>query len=296
MWACCHFDWLWIQDAVVAAFLVILQWILKSVFVVVNKKKRDWGVSELSVKSEAQHPHVAVWCPLVAIAQRSSCCRGKHKSHTRRLLFTHYDTQELTPRNIQKSQHNMWTTPLKEAEPWSITLLLLIKIFSCDTQRKWRHSPVNQSINSYEICICLNMEFDSIKPISRTISLCKHLRDSKGERVAECSWGLFKEHTTENGSVCVGHIIGFNWIVLHQCQGVTWYVCRGLYSFWLRAWFSLSLSVSFFLSPPKQGNTWQGKKVLLRFQSQTISEKGTQRGSRHIKVDWKHFSASRPCS
>lgn len=114
-------------------------------------------------------------------------------------------------------------------------------------------------------------------------------RDRWREREAEWGWGLFREHTTENGSACVGYIMRFNWIVLHQCQEVSWCVCRGLCSNWLRAWFSL-------FSPPKQANTWQGKKkVSLRFQSQTIGARGTQRGSWYIKAGLKHLYPFWPC-
>lgn len=148
-----------------------------------------------------------------------------------------------TLRNIQSHNTTSEQTPMKHAKPWSIILQCVIKIsVMWHTEGKWRHSPINQSINCYEICICLNMEFDLIKPISRTISLCKHLRGAEGER--ECVVVACLENILRVSQCVWGYITGFNWIVLHQCQEVTRYVCRGLSYFWLRAWLS-----PFFLLP-----------------------------------------------
>lgn len=212
------------------------------------------------------------------------CCRS---TQTHKNPLTHKDTQILTPRIIQS--HNTTSeqllSSLKQAEPWSFILLFLIKIFSGgDVQRKWRHSPINQSINCYEICICLNMEFDSIKAISRTISLCKHLRRKEGgrERGAECGWGSLRGGNTPPRVARCVYSMRFNWIVLHQCWEVSWCVCRGLCSLWLRAW------LSFF--PPQQANTWLETKSSSGFNHrQSVTEEvrevvGTSRQIGNIRT------------
>lgn len=81
-----------------------------------------------------------------------------------------------------------------------------------------------------------------------------------------------KKHCSDDGSVFVLYIMRFNWIVLPQCQEVTWCVCRGLCSFWLREW------LSFF--SPKQANTWTETKSFSSFNS----ERETQTGRRYCTL------------
>lgn len=87
-------------------------------------------------------------------------------------------------------------------------------------------------------------------------------RERESERVAECGWGSIRGGNRMTRCVFIKR---FNWIVLHQCQEVSWCVCRGLCSFWLRAW------LSFF--SPTASQYLAGNKVFLRFQSQTIGER-----------------------
>lgn len=229
-----------------------------------NKRRK------LTAWRDAQRQRVAVWWPLVATVKRDS----------RRRCFVDTETSKFTPkgtlRNVQSHNTTSEQTPVKHARPWSIILQCVIKIsVMWRTEGKLRHSPINQSIDCYEICICLNMEFDLIKPISRTISLCKHLREAEGER--ECVVVACLENILRVSQCVWGYITAFNWIVLHQCQEVTRYVCRGLSSFWLRAWLSV------FSSPLKQANTWRGEKSFSGFKHrQSMWEE--LRGSRYIKA------------
>lgn len=104
-------------------------------------------------------------------------------------------------------------------------------------------------------------------------------------RVSQCVWG---------------HITPFNWIVLHQCQEVTRYVCRSLvFFFFLPDWCSLSLhpislalSPFAFASPLQQFNTWCGEKSFSGFKHRQSmwEELG---GSRYIKAEQKHLYASK---
>lgn len=229
---------------------------------------------------------MAVWWPLVATIKRT-CCRStetlshtqKHSSlHIKTLRYSHHETFKVITRQVN-------TSSLKQAEPWSFILLFLITIFlGGNATRKWRHSLINQSINCYEICICLNMEFDSIKPISRTISLCKHLGERGGDREwqsVECGWGSFRGGNIPLRTARCVYIMRFNWRVLHQCQEVSWWVCRGLCSFWL----SLVVLIS-----PQQANTWLETKPFSGFNHrQSAREKprevvGTSRQTGNIRT------------
>lgn len=89
-------------------------------------------------------------------------------------------------------------------------------------------------------------------------------RGRERERAAQCGWGSFRgENIPPRMALCV-YIMRFNWIVLHQCQEVSRCVCRGLCSF------------------PTASQYLAWNKVLLRFQSQTISERSTSRQTGNI--------------
>lgn len=100
-------------------------------------------------------------------------------------------------------------------------------------------------------------------------------------RVSQCVWS---------------HITQFNWIVLHQCQEVTRYVCRSLFFLTEGLVFSFSISSSLspfaFASPLKQSNTWRGEKSFSGFKHRQSmwEELG---GSRNIKAEQKHLYASK---
>lgn len=91
-------------------------------------------------------------------------------------------------------------------------------------------------------------------------------RGRERERAAHCGWGSFRgENIPPRMALCV-YIMRFNWIVLHQCQEVSRCVCRGLCSF------------------PTASQYLAWNKVLLRFQSQTISERSTSRQTGNIHM------------
>lgn len=70
MWVCCHIDCLRIQDAAAAAtFSVILQWVFKKC-VCCCQQQRELE-SELPVRADAEHQHVAIRWPLVAMIKRT---------------------------------------------------------------------------------------------------------------------------------------------------------------------------------------------------------------------------------
>lgn len=86
----------------------------KCVFVVVNKR-RDWRVSQLSQRHK--HPHVAVWCPLVATAERSSCCQSKQTSltHKKTLIYTgHTGSHTKKHSKVTTCEQLLWNKPSHE--------------------------------------------------------------------------------------------------------------------------------------------------------------------------------------
>lgn len=86
------------------------------------------------------------------------------------------------------------------------------------------------------------------------------------------------------------YITRFNWIVLHQCQEVSWCVCRGL------CFFLTEGSVAPLTHPhPQQADAWLETKSFSGFNHRQ-SAREELGGSRHIKADWKQSYASRPCS
>lgn len=106
MWACCHINWLWIQDTVAAAFLVILQWIFKK-YVCCCRQRRDWGVSF----QLGQMHSINMWQfgdPLWTLSRGTVAVGANSHNNTliyiyKTLRYSHQETFKVTTRQVNNS-------------------------------------------------------------------------------------------------------------------------------------------------------------------------------------------------